>query len=136
MIPDHGVKAFRDTLLAGGYNLLLGAGISLDSHNGKGEALRSAETLRKDLCSLTGARDNTSLTRAYALLSKQQIQEQIVGRFKECKAGTSLQELPQLLWRRLFTFNVDDVLENVYRGTHKQTLVPLNCEFPASVREG
>ena len=130
MIPDHAAKAFRDTLLAGGYNLLLGAGISLDSHNGKGEPLRGAETLRKDLCSLTGARDNTTLTRAYALLSKQQIQEQIVERFKECKPGTSLQWLPLFLWRRLFTFNVDDVLENLYRGTHKQTLVPLNFTAP------
>lgn len=126
MVPDSVLKVFTDTLLAGGYNLLLGAGISLDSRNGKGETLRSAERLRQDLCSLTGARDTTSLTRAYALLTKQQIQSEIVDRFRECSPGPSLEALPLFLWRRLFTFNVDDVLERLYLGTHKQSLVSLN----------
>jgi hypothetical protein len=70
MVPSTLAKSFEDTLLAGGYNLLVGSGISLDSRNGNGEPLRSADQLRRDLCSLTGARDTTTLTRAYALLNK------------------------------------------------------------------
>src|SRR5450631_3205514 len=109
MIPENLARSFRDTLLAGGYNLLVGSGISLDSRNGRGELLRSAEQLRVDLCGLTGARANTSLTRAYALLTKPQIQAEIVDKFVSCKPGPSLHSLPQFLWRRIFTFNVDDV---------------------------
>ena len=37
--------------------------------------------------------------------------------------------MPLFLWR-LFTFNVDDVLENLYQGTRKQNLVPLNFSAP------
>jgi hypothetical protein len=126
MVPNNVEKEFKDTLLAGGYNLLLGSGVSLDSRNGKGEPLRSAESVRQDLCRLTGVKENTSLTRAYGLLKEHQIQQEIVERFRECSPGPSLQALPRFLWRRLFTFNVDDVIEQLYRGTQKQILQPLN----------
>lgn len=43
-----------------------------------------------------------------------------------CTPGPSLHPLPLFLWRRIFTFNVDDVLENLYAGTGKQQLIPLN----------
>ena len=33
MIPSHLQVAFRDSLFAGSYNLLLGSGISLNSRN-------------------------------------------------------------------------------------------------------
>jgi hypothetical protein len=62
MIPAALTKAFEDTLLAGGYNLLVGSGISLDSRNGRGEPLRSADQLRRDLCKLTGVGETTTLT--------------------------------------------------------------------------
>jgi hypothetical protein len=126
MVPAAFAKPFEETLLAGGYNLLVGSGISLDSRNGRGEQLRSAEELRRDLCNLTGARENTSLTRVYALLSGPQVQAEIVDKFLKCSPGPSLQPLPFFLWRRIFTFNVDDVLENLYKGTAKQGLVPLS----------
>ncbi len=129
MIPENLAKSFRDTLLAGGYNLLVGSGISLDSRNGRGELLRSAEQLRVDLCNLTGARATTSLTRAYALLNKSQIQAEIVDSFVNCTAGAAVQPLPLFLWRRIFTFNVDDVVEDLYTAADKkQTLVPLNFD--------
>ncbi len=129
MIPEPLAGEFQDTLLSGGYNLLLGSGVSLDSCNGRGELLRGAEDLRRDLCRLTGARDSTTLTRAYALLDEQQIQTEIVEKFADCEPGPSLHPLRRFLWRRLFTFNIDDVLENLY-AEHglKQTLVPLNFD--------
>ncbi len=126
MVPSAFAKPFEETLLAGGYNLLVGSGISLDSRNGEGDLLRSADQLRRDLCGLTGARENTSLTRAYALLSAPQVQAEIVHKFHNCSPGPSLQYLQFFLWRRIFTFNVDDVLENLYKTPTKQALIPLN----------
>jgi hypothetical protein len=75
MLPEDQLPTFCDTLLGDSYNLLLGSGISCESHNGRGELLRSAEQLRRDLCRITGARDNTSLTREFARAKSQNLIE-------------------------------------------------------------
>ncbi len=130
MIADDIKPAFRDTLLKGGYNLLLGSGVTLDSHNRVGEPLRSSEQLRKDLCTLTGAPATTSLTRAYALLHPELREQELTQKFLGCQPGPTVESLPRFLWRRLFTFNIDDVLENLYDGAadRKQTVIPLNFD--------
>ena len=132
MIPDELLNAFTSTLLTGGYNLLVGSGVSLDSKNGLGETLRTAETLRRDLCKLKGVRDTTTLPRVYSLLSEQERRTELVDRFANCKPGPSLSSLPHFLWRRLFTFNIDDALEASYRDAMdaKQSLIPLNFDAP------
>jgi len=132
MIPNAVMAAFRETLLRGSYNLLLGSGVSLDSRNGRNELLRGSEKLRQDLCALTNAPPTTSLTRAYALLTAQQVKRELVERFSKCQPGPSLRGLPRFLWRRAFTFNIDDVIENLYEHSRntKQTLVPFNFDTP------
>jgi hypothetical protein len=132
MIPSDQFDAFKNTLLMGGYNLLLGAGISLDSHNHLGETLRGAETLRQDLCALKAVNPKTTLPRVYALLTDAERARQLVERFSKCKPSNSLHPLPRFLWRRLFTFNIDDVLESLYATIEnpKQSLVPLNFDAP------
>lgn len=131
MIPSDRLQEFREALLRGSYNLLLGSGITLDSTNGRGQLLRSSEQLRGDLCSLKGAPSGTSLTRVYGLLSPQEVQDEIIERHSNCQAGPSLSSLPRFLWRRLFTFNVDDVLEDSYRvAIRKQSLRPVNFNEP------
>lgn len=132
MIPQDSSAAFRDTLLYGGYNLLLGSGVCLDSYNGLGEQLRSAEKLRKDLCALKQVRETTALPRVSALLTPEERQDQLVKRFSGCRPGASLAKLPCFLWRRLFTFNIDDVLETLYRTTQhgKQALDAVNFDSP------
>lgn len=54
------------------------------------------------------------------------MEHEIIGGFSNCTPGPSLRSLPLFLWRRIFTFNVDDVLEHLYAPAAKQTLVPLN----------
>lgn len=132
MIPNDMKPALRDTLLKGGYNLLLGSGVTLDGHNRLGEPLRSSEQLRRDLCTVTGAPATTSLTRAYALLRPELLEQELTQTFAGCRPGPSVESLPRFLWRRLFTFNIDDVLENLYEGAteRKQALVPLNFDAP------
>lgn len=124
------MDAFRATLFTGGYNILLGSGTSLDSHNGSGELLRSAEQLRKELCLLKNLKENTNLTRVAGMLSPGEREEQLVKRYSNCKPGASLAKLPEFLWKRLFTFNIDDVFENLYSSSKltKQKLIPLNYD--------
>lgn len=132
MIPDDLLEAFSATLLTGGYNLLLGSGVSLDSHNGQGELLRSSDILRKDLCALKNVRDTTNLPRVYSMLSPHERQKELVERFSSCRPGPSLTPLSRYLWRRVFSFNIDDVIELLYSSssTAKQTLIPLNFDAP------
>lgn len=110
--------------------MLLGSGICFESHNGLGEQLRSADKLRQDLCSLKNVHATTALTRVAGLLTPDERKEQLVKRFSNCKPGTSLASLPNFLWKRLFTFNIDDVLETLYATSphRKQTLIPVNFD--------
>lgn len=62
------IDAIASSLKAGHYNLLLGAGASLDSENPRGR-LPSGNSFRSDLCKLKGARDNSPLQRVYATLN-------------------------------------------------------------------
>lgn len=127
MIKKEHFNAFRDTLLAGGYNLLFGSGISLDSRNGNNEPLKDTENLRKTLCKVAEVKEETSLTRVYALMTPEQKQKELIDAYSNCVPGPSLMHLPKYLWRRLFTFNIDDVIENLYSNAveRKQKLQPI-----------
>ncbi len=132
MIPVSLKGAFRDTLISGGYNLLLGAGISLDSKNPSGDYLRSGEKLRKDLCQLVGVNENTPIQRAYTALSQNQIKLELVQKFTCQEPGNSAMLLPEFVWRRIFTFNIDDVIEQAYsrKQGRKQDTIPVNFNAP------
>ena len=129
MLDPQLFETFRDTLFAGKYNLLLGSGASLGSRDRNGALLRGTEQLRQDICRLTNTSDATSLSRAYALLTAQQRQTELVDRYSRCRPRTELLPLRRCLWKRLFTFNIDDVIENLY-GSRKgaQELTSLNFD--------
>src|SRR5690348_1619223 len=103
MLEPAQLELFRDSLLSGRYNLLLGSGTSLTSRNKLGQLLRSAERLRQELCTLTGSNANTSLTRAYGLLTDDQRRSEIVEKYSGCKPGADLNPLARYIWKRLFT---------------------------------
>ena len=128
MLTDDLIQRFRDSLFAGHYNLLLGSGISLESRNHAGDQLRSSERLRQDLCALVGARPTTSLPRVYGLLSPEQRQKEITNKYSGCTPGPELAPLRDYLWKRILTFNVDDVVESLYEEHSSQTLDSLNFD--------
>ena len=131
MIDPSLFPAFRETLVSGGYNLLLGAGVSLDSTGPDGKQLPGGEELRKLLCKLTDAPESTTLTRVYRLLTADQITKHLVDPFAPCEPGFSVSRLSHFVWRRLFTLNIDDVVERHYelKGSQtKQAIRPINYD--------
>lgn len=102
-------RALRD----GHYNLLLGSGISLDSSNALG-TLPGVGTLKKNLCELKSARESSSLQRVYSTLTKNEVDKHVTRFFRESKAGPSIKNIPSFIWKRIFTFNIDDALEDAY----------------------
>ncbi len=132
MIPKEHLLSFKNAVISGHYNLLFGSGISLDSTNGMHEKLMGAEQLRKNLCDLTGAPDSTSLSRVFGLLDEGQIEANLTRPYSACQAGPSLEPLPRYLWQRIFTFNIDDAVENCFitGNSAKQQIGSLNFTDP------
>jgi hypothetical protein len=124
------VISIKDTLIAGGYSLLLGAGASFDSRNIKGD-LPLGDILRRDIVELKKLRVNSSLARAYATLTPGEIDTYITDRFANCIAGPTLLKIPEFNWRRIYTLNIDDALEAAYKAKlgHQQP-VPLTQMSP------
>lgn len=102
------------SLRAGEYNLLVGAGISLKSIGGDGKELPTGEGLRGELCTLKAARANTSLQRVYELLDQGEVDRFITARFSRSDPGPAICKVPTFPWRRIFTLNVDDAVEQAY----------------------
>ena len=103
-------------LRAGQYNLLIGAGVSLDSQSGiAGENCPSAGTLRQLLEDrMPRVRKGSSLNRLYRTMNQKEKDELITRRFTSCKPGPSVNAIANFRWKRIFTLNVDDALETAY----------------------
>lgn len=117
MFDADKLSSIASSVRAGHYNLLLGAGVSLDSKNSRGEFLPSGDRFRLDLCKLKGARETSSLQRVYSTLTESEIQEQVIDRFSKCIPGPTLEKFTKFIWRRIFTFNIDDALEVAYQSS-------------------
>lgn len=128
MLETDMAERVRVALFSQKYNLLLGAGASLDSTGRQNRQLIGAEDLRKELCKLTGSRDSSPLWRVAGLLTAEQIQDHITAPYQGCKAGPTLRALTKFAWKTAFTLNIDDALENAYETESQrlQTLVPVN----------
>jgi len=108
-------EAFLLSVRSGQYNLLLGAGTSLDTSNPIGP-IPSGTELRHNLCDFKKVSRNYTLQRAFGLLTPSEIDEQVTHRLIHCKPGKTSTALSGFLWKRIFTWNIDDVLENTYKA--------------------
>lgn len=106
---------FISALRSGQYNLLLGAGSSMDSSNSCGP-LPSGNQLKNDLCKLKGVSDTYSLQRVFSLLTPAEIEEHVYRRFVHATPGPTATLISSFVWKRIFTWNIDDVLESAYRS--------------------
>lgn len=125
-ISEQQQGAFLSALKAGQYNLLLGAGSSMDSSNASGN-MPTGDALKDELCKLKNVSSKYTLQRVFALLTPDEIQTHITDRFSGTKPGETAKLISHFLWKRVFTWNVDDVLENAYaERLAYQTLLPIH----------
>jgi len=88
--------------------------MSLDSVNNNGEHLRGVTDLTARLCAITDTAPTTTLQRVATLLTPAQREEELVRHYNCAKPGHSVAGISRYLWRRIFNFNIDDVLEKSY----------------------
>jgi hypothetical protein len=109
------LQQIKDTLLVGRYSLFLGAGANFGSKDGRGQDMPLSDDLRKELVALKNLKPTSSLARAYALLTQGEIDTHITERFSNCTPNPATLRLPQFLWKRIYTLNVDDCLEKAFQ---------------------
>jgi hypothetical protein len=107
-------EAFVSGLRSGQYNLLLGAGTSMDSHNAFGN-YPTGEALKVELCALKKTSNKYSLQKVFDLLSESEIKSHITDRFLGGTPGETAKLISSFLWKRAFTWNIDDVIESAYK---------------------
>lgn len=130
MISSEDLQLLRQGLFAGQYNLLLGSGVSLDSQDRFGNDLKSASDLTLDLCRLKGVGDRTSLSRVSLLLDSNEIDKYLTQPYLGCRPGETVKRITSYVWNSVFTFNIDDALENAYQSTQRprQRIESLNYD--------
>jgi hypothetical protein len=121
-------------LKAGHYNLLLGAGVSLDSPSGfKGENCLSAGQLQSKLQdALPRVRAGSSLNRLCRTMTETEKDQLLTQRFRNCQPGPTVQAIANFRWKRIFTLNIDDALEAAYdsQSLPVQRYHPFNFNDP------
>lgn len=126
---EHGIRS-------GGYNLLLGAGVSLDSfsspnsHSYRNKKLPGAGTLTEDILALKpGVKKSSSLQRIFRTLNDAEIQDHITERFRETVPGETVKLITNFRWKRIFTLNIDDALENAYHSNDASPQKPVIVNY-------
>jgi hypothetical protein len=129
MLDDSLSDAVIQGLYSQQYHLLAGAGVSLDAKDRSGkENLVDAEQLRKSLCDLVRVSSSSPLWRVAGYLTKEQVAAHLTKPFFGCIPGPTAENIARLIWKSIFTLNIDDVLENAYaRNTsRKQDAISVN----------
>lgn len=143
MIPQEHLAAFERTLRAGHYSLLLGAGVSTDSINVLGGRIPGADQFRKILCQRYALDPETSLPEAAEMLVSESDREQLLLKPFSCHTpGRTLESLSRFCWRRVYTLNFDDVLEQLHETAlttankpKQQRLAPFHFNDPSVPEE-
>lgn len=127
-------NAIRD----GQYNLILGAGASADAKSADGRPLPLGGTYAAELISAFGlnVRKDTALPYVWeAALAKAGSERALrqrssVPRFLHCSPASYHLLIPTFAWKRIFTFNVDDVVHAAYKRVERslQNEVPIHFD--------
>ena len=119
MIDEKLLKTVADGVAQGEYSLLLGAGASLGAVGGNGQLLPSGSGLRDALVStfdLDTGGESISLARAYEHARRRDrplLRSTLHEWFTGCKP-TWQGLLGEFTWHRIWSLNIDDVLEQAF----------------------
>lgn len=134
-IPPHLLRQIEH----GRVCLVIGAGCSLTSSNGIPKKIPTTEKFCEIVCAEAGLpysgespKDVFQAVRSpHGPLSSIAMKELFVKHFTDCLPSPEMNKLVGFSWRRIYTFNIDDVIRNT-RGTSRvQRIFPINA-----MREG
>lgn len=134
MLEDEILSELKVGLFAGHYNLLLGSGASLDSFGSDRQPLIGAKTLTRTLNDLKGVDSGTPLSRVSLLLSPDEVKTHLTDRYRGCRPGETVQQLPKFLWKSIYSFNIDDCVEAAYEADIERAQSLDSINFNASFR--
>jgi len=129
----------RGALERGEVVLVLGAGASASSENRDGDPVKLARALAEavaDLASMPYA--NETLTEVLgavegSLVSRQRIDELLVHEYAKVTGCADLERLFDFTWRRIYTWNYDDGLENLRNSGVQRRRIFNGMIDPASI---
>src|SRR5712691_229819 len=118
-------ESLLEGLARGEYHLLLGAGASIGACGGDGRPLPNARTLTEELLMDFGFQahgEDIGLQGAYEAIESRKNAEgydrtqYLKLRFSNCQP-TWHSVLPRIYWKRVWTLNIDNVIEQTYTQT-------------------
>lgn len=118
-INEEDANFLRRSLELGEVVLVLGAGASFTSKNARGEPVKQADALADRLATRAGMqRTDETLTDVLEavyprILSKVQRDEILADEYLRCTPADELSSVLDYVWKRVYTWNIDDTLENI-----------------------
>jgi hypothetical protein len=121
-IADADARQLLNTLEKGEIVLVLGAGASATSTNSRGQRIRQGASLAALLASDAGLEyKNEDLPDVIGAvvgprISATQFHRILAAEYTKIAPSSELVDLLAYTWRRLYTWNVDDSIENIHGG--------------------
>lgn len=117
-IAEHDCNLLQNAITDGNAVLLLGAGASATSTNAQGQNVKQGNALAAELAKMGGLpyeKENLPdvIQAVRPRISEMQLHQLFTKEFSRIKPAPELNELFQYSWRRLYTWNIDDAIENV-----------------------
>ncbi|MBK7191944.1 MAG: SIR2 family protein [Myxococcales bacterium] len=133
-------KDLSERLIAGvrsaKYSLLVGAGFSRVATSADGRPLPIGQELSNELARQFSMPENHPLARLWGALPTPQRENALASRFKGCIVASHEIPVHRLVWRTIYSFNVDDVVEKLYASPDaKQALVSTGHREPYATNE-
>src|SRR2546422_2137898 len=104
----------------GRYALLLGAGFSAEAESKNGKPLPLSGALAQELADRFSMPAGHPLSRLWPALPTPQREQYLEERFRSCRVPANLHHLRSLVWRAIYTLNIDDVVQQIYRDSEKK----------------
>lgn len=135
MFTDTIASAVIPAVRAGRYSLLLGAGFSCSSTGPDGRNLPLGGPLRDEVAAHFGLPNSYPLTRLTGAVPPDDLDQFLRRRMFGCHASAAAARIRSFLWSGIFSLNVDDVLQDVYRIKGSQEATFLTLRDPYQQRE-
>ncbi|MDC3962623.1 P-loop NTPase [Polyangium jinanense] len=125
-LTDDQLSLFRNAVRNGHYRLLLGAGFSRSSIGPDGKNLPLGGELARELAAAFDLPADYPLASLSDAIPPDALSKFLVAKFLGCKASTTVRTLPSFIWRRIYTYNIDNVLLDAYHDNDR-ALQKIQC---------